>query len=79
MAEMNHKEFMGCELKVEESKQRGGKGDKGDRGGREMKPGDWTCFKCNAMNFARRSECFRCYAPGVRHTHTLSLPLHHLF
>ena len=22
------------------------------------------CRKCNAMNFARRQECFRCYAPG---------------
>jgi len=22
------------------------------------------CRRCNAMNFARRQECFRCYAPG---------------
>lgn len=39
-------------------------GDRGG-GGPEMKPGDWNCSKCSAMNFARRSECFRCFAPGV--------------
>eukprot|EP00933_Yihiella_yeosuensis_P007720 TRINITY_DN11287_c0_g1_i3.p1 TRINITY_DN11287_c0_g1~~TRINITY_DN11287_c0_g1_i3.p1 ORF type:complete len:188 (+),score=32.83 TRINITY_DN11287_c0_g1_i3:85-648(+) len=40
------------------SRPRGGGG-----GGMEQKPGDWICDKCSAMNFARRTECFKCHAP----------------
>merc|ERR1719289_377834 len=40
----------------------GGKGgDKG--GGKEPKPGDWACPSCNANNFARRTDCFKCGTP----------------
>jgi len=26
-------------------------------------PGDWNCASCQANNFARRNECFKCNAP----------------
>ncbi|BDA42771.1 probable zinc finger Ran-binding domain-containing protein 2 at C-terminar half [Coccomyxa sp. Obi] len=32
-----------------------------DTGG-NFRPGDWLCPECNAQNFARRTECFRCDA-----------------
>ena len=25
--------------------------------------GDWLCESCNAVNFANRMECFKCYEP----------------
>ena len=25
--------------------------------------GDWLCESCNAVNFANRTECFKCYEP----------------
>ena len=28
----------------------------------DMLPGDWSCPSCNASNFARRTECFKCHA-----------------
>merc|ERR1719373_172899 len=27
------------------------------------KPGDWDCPECGGMNFASRTECFKCGAP----------------
>ena len=26
-----------------------------------IRPGDWSCKKCGANNFARRTDCFKCY------------------
>ena len=45
----------------------GGAGGGGGGGGggfppREVLPGDWSCPSCNASNFARREECFKCHA-----------------
>ena len=67
--DMNNTEIQGCLIKCEESRNgrsRGG-GDGGGGGGGggsgEVKPGDWLCEQCNANNFARRTECFRCGAP----------------
>ena len=31
--------------------------------GNNFKPGDWNCAECQAHNFARNSQCFRCKAP----------------
>ncbi|KAI9106092.1 hypothetical protein DFS34DRAFT_46384 [Phlyctochytrium arcticum] len=33
-------------------------------GDRNMKPGDWICGSCQTHNFASRSLCFSCQAPG---------------
>ncbi|KAJ0406439.1 hypothetical protein ATCC90586_001918 [Pythium insidiosum] len=33
-----------------------------ERYARPMKP-DWLCDNCDASNFAKRSECFKCHAP----------------
>ena len=76
--DMNNTEILGCEIKVEISKGRGGGGGggggygggygdrrsppRGDMGGPEIKPGDWKCDGCGVNNFARRFECFRCGA-----------------
>ena len=38
--------------------------DRSERPAREVKPGDWKCGACNAHNFSRNSECFRCSAPA---------------
>lgn len=27
------------------------------------KPGDWGCTECGAVNFARRTDCYKCSAP----------------
>jgi hypothetical protein len=43
----------------------GGAGGKPSGGRDDMKFGDWICGrkKCQGMNFARRTDCFRCNAP----------------
>lgn len=67
VAEMNGKELRGrdssCTLRVEFSRRGERRGGGGDI---EMKPGDWKCDKCGVVNFARRTECFRCHAPKGR-------------
>ncbi len=41
----------------------GGMGGGGGGGGMSTsKPGDWNC-KCGALNFARRTSCFKCNTP----------------
>ncbi len=57
--EMNNTELLGCPIKVEISRGRGG-----GAGGPEAKPGDWKCEGCGVNNFARRQECFRCGKPS---------------
>lgn len=32
-------------------------------GGSQRRPGDWDCSDCGAMNFASRTQCFKCNAP----------------
>jgi hypothetical protein len=32
------------------------------RGGPPPRDGDWFCSECNASNFSRRNECFKCNA-----------------
>lgn len=32
-----------------------------------MKPGDWLCPSCHCHNFASRTSCFRCNAPGMNY------------
>ena len=34
---------------------------------RDMRPGDWTCTKCECHNFANKEVCFRCVQCGHRH------------
>mmetsp|Transcript_22392 Transcript_22392/g.53317 ORF Transcript_22392/g.53317 Transcript_22392/m.53317 type:complete len:165 (+) Transcript_22392:73-567(+) len=34
--------------------------DKGPPDGETVRDGDWYCKSCNAHNFARRTECFKC-------------------
>ncbi|CAG8527842.1 1435_t:CDS:2 [Ambispora leptoticha] len=45
----------------------GGKGGDrnagGNRGGPPPRDGDWACESCNANNFARRTECYKCHTP----------------
>ena len=36
----------------------------GSRTNANARPGDWSCPKCRANNFASRVECFRCGAPN---------------
>ncbi len=31
----------------------------------QVLPGDWKCPRCNAHNYASRSECFTCRAPKL--------------
>jgi len=50
--EMNGKDISGASLRVELRRDR--------RESSNIKPGDWPCPRCNAHNFARRTECFRC-------------------
>jgi len=38
-------------------------GGGGRGGGPPPRDGDWNCSACGASNFARRTECFKCYAP----------------
>lgn len=64
VAGMDGREIRGCRLRVEVS--RGGARRSGGGGDIEMKPGDWKCEKCHIVNFARRTECFRCGAPKPR-------------
>mmetsp|Transcript_62840 Transcript_62840/g.147415 ORF Transcript_62840/g.147415 Transcript_62840/m.147415 type:complete len:180 (+) Transcript_62840:68-607(+) len=57
--------------KIEEGGGRGGgrsrspapRGGGGGGGGGDVREGDWYCSNCNAHNFARRTECFKCGAP----------------
>ncbi|CAL5219459.1 g1294 [Coccomyxa viridis] len=40
----------------EVSSERRGRDDRNQ----DMRPGDWMCPSCNVVNFANRTECFRC-------------------
>ncbi|KAG2186206.1 hypothetical protein INT43_002644 [Umbelopsis isabellina] len=40
----------------------GGYGGGAPRGGPPSRDGDWSCPDCNASNFSRRNECFKCNA-----------------
>merc|ERR1719499_1761879 len=40
--------------------------DSGKGSGKGSKPGDWDCLDCGAMNFASRTECFKCGARKPR-------------
>jgi hypothetical protein len=42
----------------------GGGGMGGGGGGGGSRPGDWICGSCSNNNFAWRTECKRCNAPG---------------
>ncbi|CAB4394066.1 unnamed protein product [Rhizophagus irregularis] len=35
----------------------------GSGGGPPPRDGDWACESCNANNFARRMECYKCHVP----------------
>ncbi|CAE8643021.1 unnamed protein product, partial [Polarella glacialis] len=39
------------------------RGGGGGGGGPEVRAGDWYCADCDAHNFARRNDCFKCNVP----------------
>ncbi|CAG8569279.1 613_t:CDS:10 [Ambispora gerdemannii] len=62
----HNKEFLGQLIKVEMSVRKlGPTGFRGGSSGRGPPPrdGDWACESCNANNFARRTECYKCHTP----------------
>merc|ERR1719203_117174 len=65
----------GYQLQVEtppQAEQEKGKGAGKNKGNYVPRPGDWSCMKCKAWNFARNAECRNCRALNPR---TESIPV----
>ncbi|CAK0741840.1 hypothetical protein CVIRNUC_001354 [Coccomyxa viridis] len=56
-------EAMAATHSVQGNRERRGAFSTGRNSGQDIRPGDWLCESCNAVNFANRTECFKCYEP----------------